>query len=168
MDTPIAHVDLSGRRAITTTGETLTYDVLVIATGARARRHPVLSSIAGVHHLRLEVGGVPFLEHQLSRLAAAGVAHVVVATSYRAELFYRHLKPIEGELELSYKGRDGKRFTDAIAEGRRLTGRRDATPASVRERGRGATRRALARSRRRRPHGCAGRERTTRSPPPHR
>jgi mannose-1-phosphate guanylyltransferase len=30
---------------------------------------------------------VPFLEHQLSRLAVAGVRHVVVATSYRAELF---------------------------------------------------------------------------------
>jgi type IV secretory pathway TraG/TraD family ATPase VirD4 len=43
-------------------------------------------------------------------------------------LIYRHLKPIEGELELSYKGRDAKRFTEAIAEGRRLTGRRDATP----------------------------------------
>ena len=38
-------------------------------------------------------------------------------------LIYRHLKPIEGELELSYKGRDAKRFTAALAEGRRLTGR---------------------------------------------
>jgi type IV secretion system protein VirD4 len=38
-------------------------------------------------------------------------------------LIYRHLKPIEGELELSYKGRDAKRFTKAIAEGRSLTGR---------------------------------------------
>jgi len=35
----------------------------------------------------LEVGGVPFLEHQLVKLAAAGVEHVVLATSYRAELF---------------------------------------------------------------------------------
>lgn len=35
----------------------------------------------------LEVGGVPFLAHQLARLAAAGVQHVVLATSYRAELF---------------------------------------------------------------------------------
>ena len=35
----------------------------------------------------LEVGGVPFLEHQIAKLAAAGVEHVVLATSYRAELF---------------------------------------------------------------------------------
>jgi len=38
-------------------------------------------------------------------------------------LIYRHLKPIEGELELSYKGRDAKRFTAALREGRQLTGR---------------------------------------------
>jgi mannose-1-phosphate guanylyltransferase len=41
----------------------------------------------------LEVGGVPFLEHQLGRLAAAGVRHVVLATSYRAELF----EPVLGD-----------------------------------------------------------------------
>lgn len=41
----------------------------------------------------LECGGVPFLEHQLSRLAAAGVGHVVLATSYRAELF----EPVLGD-----------------------------------------------------------------------
>ncbi|QLQ11306.1 MAG: nucleotidyltransferase family protein [Nocardioidaceae bacterium] len=35
----------------------------------------------------LTVGGVPFLEHQLTKLAAAGVAHVVLATSYHAEAF---------------------------------------------------------------------------------
>lgn len=38
-------------------------------------------------------------------------------------LIYRHLKPILGELELSYTGRDAERFTSALAEGRRLTGR---------------------------------------------
>ncbi|HET7734735.1 MAG TPA: NDP-sugar synthase [Nocardioidaceae bacterium] len=45
----------------------------------------------------LTVGGVPFLEHQLAKLAAAGVEHVVLATSYRADLF----KPVLG---------DGERF----------------------------------------------------------
>ncbi len=54
-------------------------------------------------------------------------------------LIYRHLKPIEGELELSYQGRDAKRFTKAIAEGRRLTGRQSELPdraaASGRRRG---------------------------------
>ena len=43
-------------------------------------------------------------------------------------LIYRHLKPIEGELELSYKGRDAKRFTAALREGRQLTGRGPAQP----------------------------------------
>jgi mannose-1-phosphate guanylyltransferase len=41
----------------------------------------------------LEVGGVPFLEHQISRLADAGVDHVVLATSYRADLF----EPVLGD-----------------------------------------------------------------------
>jgi mannose-1-phosphate guanylyltransferase len=45
----------------------------------------------------LSVGGVPFVEHQLTKLAAVGVEHVVLATSYRAELF----RPVLG---------DGERF----------------------------------------------------------
>jgi mannose-1-phosphate guanylyltransferase len=35
----------------------------------------------------LPVAGVPFLTHQLARLAAVGVDHVVLATSYRPEVF---------------------------------------------------------------------------------
>lgn len=35
----------------------------------------------------LPVAGVPFLTHQLARARAAGVTHVVLATSYRAEVF---------------------------------------------------------------------------------
>ena len=38
----------------------------------------------------LPVAGVPFLTHQLARLAAVGVDHVVLATSYRAEVFEEH------------------------------------------------------------------------------
>ena len=38
----------------------------------------------------LPVAGVPFVTHQLARLAAAGFDHVVLATSYRAEVFERH------------------------------------------------------------------------------
>lgn len=38
----------------------------------------------------LAVAGVPFLTHQLLRLRAAGVDHVVLATSYRAEVFAAH------------------------------------------------------------------------------
>jgi mannose-1-phosphate guanylyltransferase len=38
----------------------------------------------------LPVAGVPFLTHQIARLAAAGFDHVVLATSYRAEVFEQH------------------------------------------------------------------------------
>ena len=38
----------------------------------------------------LPVAGVPFLTHQLARLADVGVDHVVLATSYRAEVFEAH------------------------------------------------------------------------------
>ena len=35
----------------------------------------------------LPVAGLPFLTHQLAALRQAGVEHVVLATSYRAEVF---------------------------------------------------------------------------------
>jgi mannose-1-phosphate guanylyltransferase len=38
----------------------------------------------------LPTAGVPFLTHLLSRLAAADVTHVVLSTSYRAEVFADH------------------------------------------------------------------------------
>ena len=38
----------------------------------------------------LPTAGVPFLTHLLSRLAAADVTHVVLSTSYRAEVFTDH------------------------------------------------------------------------------
>lgn len=38
----------------------------------------------------LPTAGVPFLTHQLARAGAAGVDHVVLATSYRAETFEAH------------------------------------------------------------------------------
>jgi mannose-1-phosphate guanylyltransferase len=39
----------------------------------------------------LPVAGVPFVLHQLARLRDAGVTHVVLATSYRAEVFEGYL-----------------------------------------------------------------------------
>ena len=39
----------------------------------------------------LPVANVPFITHQLLRLSAAGVTHVVLATSYRAEVFAAYL-----------------------------------------------------------------------------
>ena len=38
----------------------------------------------------LPVAGVPFLTHQLARLRSAGVDHVVLATSYRPDVFTGH------------------------------------------------------------------------------
>jgi mannose-1-phosphate guanylyltransferase len=38
----------------------------------------------------LALAGVPFLTHQISRLKAAGVEHIVLATSYRPEVFEAH------------------------------------------------------------------------------
>jgi mannose-1-phosphate guanylyltransferase len=35
----------------------------------------------------LEVGGVPFTEHQIRKAAASGISEIILATSYKAELF---------------------------------------------------------------------------------
>lgn len=67
-----------------------TLEAVVIAGGFGTRLLPLTEHRP--KHL-LEVGGVPFLEHQVRRLAAAGVQHVVLATSYRAELF----EPVLGD-----------------------------------------------------------------------
>lgn len=65
-------------------------EAVIVAGGFGSRLLPLTAHRP--KHL-LEVGGVPFLEHQIGRLAAAGVEHVVVATSYRAELF----EPVLGD-----------------------------------------------------------------------
>ena len=69
-------------------------EAVIVAGGFGTRMLPLTERRP--KHL-LEVGGVPFLEHQITKLAAAGVGHVVLATSYRAELF----RPVLG---------DGERF----------------------------------------------------------
>lgn len=73
---------------------------LLISGGFGTRMLPLTESMP--KHL-LNVGGVPFVEHQLGKLAAAGIEHVVLATSYKAELF----RPVLGDgerfgLRLSY------------------------------------------------------------------
>ena len=65
-------------------------EAVIVAGGFGTRLLPLTARRP--KHL-LEVGGVPFLEHQVSRLAAAGVEHVVLATSYRADLF----EPVLGD-----------------------------------------------------------------------
>ncbi len=59
-------------------------EAVIVAGGFGTRMRPLTERRP--KHL-LEVGGVPFLEHQVTKLARAGVQHVVLATSYRAELF---------------------------------------------------------------------------------
>ena len=65
-------------------------EAVIVAGGFGTRLLPLTSNRP--KHL-LEVGGVPFLEHQVSRLAAVGIEHVVLATSYRADLF----EPVLGD-----------------------------------------------------------------------
>lgn len=69
-------------------------EAVIVAGGLGTRMLPLTRHRP--KHL-LEVGGVPFLEHQIVKLARAGVEHVVLATSYHAELF----RPVLG---------DGERF----------------------------------------------------------
>ena len=55
----------------------------------------------------LPVAGVPFVAHQLARLRDAGVRRVVLATSYRAEVFEGYLGDGAGlGMELEYATED--------------------------------------------------------------
>lgn len=65
-------------------------EAVIVAGGFGTRLLPLTERRP--KHL-LDVGGVPFLEHQLARLADAGVEHVVVATSYHASMF----EPVLGD-----------------------------------------------------------------------
>jgi mannose-1-phosphate guanylyltransferase len=65
-------------------------EAVIVAGGFGTRLLPLTARRP--KHL-LEVGGVPFLEHQIGRLVRVGVEHVVLATSYRAELF----EPVLGD-----------------------------------------------------------------------
>jgi mannose-1-phosphate guanylyltransferase len=65
-------------------------EAVIVAGGYGTRLLPLTARRP--KHL-LGVGGVPFLEHQIARLAEAGVDHVVLATSYHAELF----EPVLGD-----------------------------------------------------------------------
>ncbi|MGH3588290.1 MAG: sugar phosphate nucleotidyltransferase, partial [Pseudonocardia sp.] len=65
-------------------------EAVIIAGGYGTRMRPLTTRRP--KHL-LEVGGVPFLFHQIARLAEAGVTHIVLATSYHATLF----EPVLGD-----------------------------------------------------------------------
>lgn len=59
-------------------------EAVIVAGGFGTRLLPLTARRP--KHL-LDVGGVPFLEHQVARLAEVGVDHVVLATSYHADQF---------------------------------------------------------------------------------
>jgi mannose-1-phosphate guanylyltransferase len=65
-------------------------EAVILAGGRGSRLWPLTAHRP--KHL-LPVAGVPFLVHQLTKLAAAGVDHVVLATSYRATDF----EPVLGD-----------------------------------------------------------------------
>ncbi|MFF3875350.1 sugar phosphate nucleotidyltransferase [Streptomyces sp. NPDC001978] len=50
----------------------------------------------------LQVAGASFIRHQIAKLTAAGVEHVVFATSYLASLFEEEFKDFSADLAISY------------------------------------------------------------------
>ena len=60
------------------------FEAILLVGGYGTRLRPL--SLSAPKHL-LPTAGVPFLAHQLARAASCGVARVVLATSYRAEMF---------------------------------------------------------------------------------
>jgi len=80
----------SGRPGHLEDGARTTPEAVIVAGGFGTRLRPLTTRRP--KHL-LEVGGVPFLVHQIARLADAGVRHVVLATSYHAEL----VEPVLGD-----------------------------------------------------------------------
>jgi mannose-1-phosphate guanylyltransferase len=61
-----------------------TLEAILLVGGKGTRLRPLTLSAPKP---LLPTAGVPFLAHQLARAAECGVAHVVLATSYRAEMF---------------------------------------------------------------------------------
>ena len=59
-------------------------DAVVLVGGQGTRLRPLTLSAPKP---MLPTAGVPFLEHLLSRIRAAGIEHVVLGTSYKAETF---------------------------------------------------------------------------------
>jgi mannose-1-phosphate guanylyltransferase len=75
-------------------------DAVVLVGGLGTRLRPLTLSAPKP---MLPTAGVPFLTHLLSRLHAAGIRHVVLGTSYRAEVFESHFGDgAELGLELEY------------------------------------------------------------------
>jgi len=62
-------------------------DAVILVGGQGTRLRPLTLSAAKP---MLPTAGVPFLEHLLSRIRAAGLTHVVLGTSYKAQTFVEY------------------------------------------------------------------------------
>src|SRR3712207_3533368 len=62
-------------------------EAVVLVGGLGTRLRPLTLSVPKP---MLPTAGVPLLTHLLGRIRAAGVRHVVLGTSYRAEVFETH------------------------------------------------------------------------------
>lgn len=62
-------------------------DAVVLVGGKGTRLRPLTLSAPKP---MLPTAGVPYLSHLFSRIRAAGITHVVLGTSYRAEVFEEH------------------------------------------------------------------------------
>ncbi|RZS90179.1 nucleotidyltransferase [Motilibacter rhizosphaerae] len=75
-------------------------EAILLVGGKGTRLRPLTLNCAKP---MIPTAGVPFLTHQLARLRDAGVTHVVLATSYRAETFSAHFGDgAELGLEIDY------------------------------------------------------------------
>lgn len=62
-------------------------DAVILVGGKGTRLRPLTLSAPKP---MLPTAGLPFLQHLLSRIKAAGITHVVLGTSFRAEVFEQY------------------------------------------------------------------------------
>ncbi|WP_019931005.1 sugar phosphate nucleotidyltransferase [Nocardia sp. BMG111209] len=75
-------------------------DAVILVGGQGTRLRPLTMSAPKP---MLPVAGLPFLQHLLTRIAEAGITHVVLATSFKAEVFEQYFGDgAELGLELEY------------------------------------------------------------------
>ena len=82
-----AHLASYARAVVAGLSSALCVEAVVLVGGQGTRLQPLTLRTPKP---MLPFAGAPFLTHQLARLRAAGVDHVVLATSYRSEVFHEH------------------------------------------------------------------------------
>jgi mannose-1-phosphate guanylyltransferase len=68
-------------------GENSAMEAIILVGGQGTRLRPLTITTPKP---MLPLAGIPFITHQLLRCRQAGIEHVVLATSYRSEVFTRH------------------------------------------------------------------------------